>query len=468
MGFTFRKRLRQFLTSPALFFLVGACFGLPAAALQADSGYRSHVPPRTVTFNEPTPAFDPENPDRRLGDFQTGLSAVFREARPADGRWLVEYQRLHQDNILALIPIPTLAEPASPGFRQIVGVLEQFPLLHRLLETSNPWAPDWLDSPGPILSPSIAVGIGSGARPNRFTCATPHHNRAWGLEPIHLYYDVSHAERPKFVAEFWSKGEAIRRPNFRDEPARNELRRNLQQIASFFDPSGNSAHRERGSHPYIRGLRDNVEIFLLPNDTRVSLHYQRGEYLFLEIEPASAADRQQTIARSPSELAAHLRQAVAANEDGIVFVGGIPMIDQGRTAYCVPATMTRVLNFYGYDVNTHSLAMLAGTMEQGPSPFSGGTTQDDMMRAMRRITNGSPFRLREVRDASPAGIKQVVTSGTPVIWLINGHLRLLIGIHPRTGEIAYSDSWGAGHDFKTMPYQQFARMNRGMWVMEPR
>lgn len=461
-------RCRRSLVRFVSLFLAGAFFLLPLAGLEAAAGYRSHVPPRTVTFDKPTPAFDPADPGRSLGDFQPGLSAVFREVRPAEGRWLVEYERIHQSNILALIPIPTLAEPASPAFRQTVGVLERFPLLHRLLETSDPWAPDWLRSPGPILSANIVVGTGSGERPNRFSCATPSQNLAWGLEPIHLYYDVANPSRPKFVAEFWSKGEALRRPNFRDEPARNELRRNLQQIASYFDPSGASVQRERGSNPHLRGLRDNVETFLLPNDTRVSIHYQRGEYLFLEIEQASAADRQQTIERSPSDLAAHLRQAVGANDDGILFVGGIPMIDQGRTAYCVPATMARVLNFYGYDVHTHSLAMLAGTMEQGPSPFSGGTTQEDMRRAMRRITNGSPFRLREIRDASPAAIEQAVASGTPIIWLIDGHLRLLIGIHPRTGEIAYSDSWGPGHDFKTMPYPQFTRMNRGMWVMEPR
>lgn len=450
------------------FVLWAAIVCLPGPQLVAQQGYRSHHPPTEFTFAEPTPARYPADPSRELGTFRAGLSVEVLEARSAEGWWLVEYHRIRESNILALIPIPSLADPGSPAFEEAVSVLGGFPLLHRLLETGDPWAKRWRESPQGILSSKISARKGSGDRASRFVCEALQTNTAWSLEPLHLYYDVSNPARPKFVAEFWSKGEAFRRPDFRDEPARNELRRNLQQIAGFFDASGKSIQRERGSNPHVRGIRDNVEIFLLPNDTRVSLYYHRGEYLYLEIEQASVAASHQTVQRSATELAGYLREKVKEKEDGTVYVGGIPMIDQGLTSYCVPATMARVLNFYGYDVNTHSLAMLAGTMKQEARPASGGTTGKDMMRAMRRITNGSPFRLREVKDAGAGAIQEVVQSGVPIIWLIDGHLRLLIGINPKAKQVIFSDSWGPGHDFKAMPYHQFARINRGMWVMEPR
>lgn len=459
-----RVPFRSFL--PGLVGLAAAAgFGL--APLAGQAGYQSHLPPRTLTFREPTPGFDPADPARALGDFRAGVSVTVVEARPHDGRWLVEYRRTGQSNIRALIPIPTLAEPESPAFKRMLPVLEGFPLLHRILESENPWSEAWRKSPEGVLSEAVVMVKGSGEEPTRFDCTDPQSNTTWGLAPLRVHYDVSNPERPKFVLEFWSKGEAYRFFNFRDEPARNELRRNLQQIAKHFDSSGSSVLRERGSNQYIRGIRDNIDGFLLPNDTRVTIHYHRGEYLFVEIDQASVAARHQTVIRSAPELASFLREKVAEKPDGAVYIGGIPMIDQGQTSYCVPATMARVLNFYGYDINTHSLAMLAGTREQ-IALAGGGTTPEDMMRSLRRITDGSPFRLREVKNAGLSSIHQVIEGGVPIIWLVPGHLRLVIGVHPQEQQIVYSDSWGPGHDFKTLSYQDFSRLNRGMWVLEPR
>lgn len=449
-------------------FVLALLASLLATPLAAQTGYQAHIPPRTVTFEKPTPAFDPENPARTMGDFRTGLSADVIEARPADGHWLVKYRRSAQDDILALIPIPNLANPDHPAFQRMLDTLKEFPLLHRILEHETPWPAEWTRAPRGVLSRDFITIRGSGDSASRFECNDTTGNTAWDLEPLRVYYDVSNPKRPKFVAEFWSKGEAFRRPGFRDEPARNELRRNLQHIARFFDSSGNSILRERGSNPHIRGIRDNVESFLLPNDTRVSIHYHRGEYLFVEIDQASVAARHQTVERTPAELARHLREQVRQSPNGATYIHGIPMIDQGLTSYCVPATMARVLNFYGYDVNTHSLAMLAGTLEQTSLLAGGGTTREDMMRSLRRITTGSPFQLREIANASLDTIHQIVESGAPILWMIDGHVRLLIGADPETGQIVYSDSWGPGHDFKEMDFAAFRRINRGMWVLQPR
>lgn len=61
-------------------------------------------------------------------------------------------------------------------------------------------------------------------------------------------------------------------------------------------------------------------------------------------------------------------------------------------------------------------------------------------------------------------IIQSVDSGIPVVWGVilgmipekenpqafGGHLRLIIGYNPKTNDIVFSDTWGAGHEFKKM------------------
>ncbi len=431
-------------------------------------GFRNHIMPASLRFSQPTPAFDPENPLSPLGDFQAGITVRVLEVDPNYPHlWRVAFDRRGAEPLLALIEIPIATTLSGRGWEDCEKLLAGFPLLDRLLRHPNPWSPESRIHPGSILSESILVEAGAEPPYGRFLCGQLRNNEVWSLIPLHVVFDISSAERPKYIVEFWSKGEAYRVRGFRGEPERNLLRRNLSQLAGFFDPSGNSMQRERGSNPYIRGLRDNVEYFHLPNDLRVALHFHHGEYLFLEIEQASAAARAKTIVRSPSELASYLQEQVAWHDENLRYIRNIPMINQGQTAYCVPATMARVLQFYGYDVHTHALAMLANTFEQ-QHLLDGGTTITDMQRAMRRITDGSPFRLRELKDSQASSIRHSIDSGLPIIWQIDGHLRLIIGISDDGSKIVYSDSWGPGHDFKVMDYILFTRYNRGMWVLEPR
>jgi hypothetical protein len=46
-------------------------------------------------------------------------------------------------------------------------------------------------------------------------------------------------------------------------------------------------------------------------------------------------------------------------------------------------------------------------------------------------------------------------------------MRLIIGYNDKTGEILYSDSWGAGHELKRMPLAQAVSMTTGLTTLEP-
>lgn len=65
-----------------------------------------------------------------------------------------------------------------------------------------------------------------------------------------------------------------------------------------------------------------------------------------------------------------------------------------------------------------------------------------------------------------AGIKTQVDKGIPICWGVTlgifpepglniqgrgGHMRLIIGYNPKTHEILYTDTWGAGYELKRMP-----------------
>jgi hypothetical protein len=100
-----------------------------------------------------------------------------------------------------------------------------------------------------------------------------------------------------------------------------------------------------------------------------------------------------------------------------------------------------------------------------------------------------PF-LREARNKDGGGRKAMLTDiqkalaeGVPVLWSVvlgkvdeqpplpqasGGHMRLIIGCNPRTGEILYSDTWGPGHEEKRMSLENAWAISLGRYRIEPR
>lgn len=143
------------------------------------------------------------------------------------------------------------------------------------------------------------------------------------------------------------------------------------------------------------------------------------------------------------------------------------MIDQGKKGYCAAATLARVLQFYGYPVDMHAMADLAETESQATQYDRGGTLRDDLVRAMRRICNSTPFKLREVKETHPDALRALVERGVPMIWFVPGHARLLIGMHPERNEIVFSDTWGPEYQYQTADWSYFVNSHREMWTLLP-
>ena len=79
---------------------------------------------------------------------------------------------------------------------------------------------------------------------------------------------------------------------------------------------------------------------------------------------------------------------------GDVYLSGVPMINQGDTAYCAVASAARVLQNYGIDMTMEDMADLAGSSE------ACGTNIGRWERALQRVANSHGLELRTVHDVT--------------------------------------------------------------------
>lgn len=108
---------------------------------------------------------------------------------------------------------------------------------------------------------------------------------------------------------------------------------------------------------------------------------------------------------------------------------------------------------------------------------------DGMYRAMdidvlrdARQKDASGYRgfRRDILGAIAEGIPLAwgVTTGkvpeTPEVMSIGGHMRLIIGYNEKEDRVLYSDSWGAGHEKKSMPFPDAWAITHGLYAIEPR
>jgi hypothetical protein len=108
----------------------------------------------------------------------------------------------------------------------------------------------------------------------------------------------------------------------------------------------------------------------------------------------------------------------------------------------------------------------------------GQAIQDMEPKVLKSIAvkNGSGFK------RFSTGIRQQIKAGIPLFWGVTlgiysepeipqasgGHMRLIIGYNDETGDILYSDSWGAGHELKRMPEEWAWTITHDVYYLKPR
>lgn len=447
----------------------GLCCLAALFAIAASAQYRPIDAPREWTFTEATPAFALDEPTKPMGDFQPGISVRVLETDTETGHWRVAFQRYGARDIISLIDPPNLAKARPDQFARIAPLLAQFPLLETLLESEKPWPDSAMEMAGQLLGDreNFVLQSGPAARPAVLAAVDPGKTApVWGFEPVAAQVDYSRTESPKIVLELWSKGDAFQ-SSVDPGRANAEIEKNLAAIQQVFrttrkDPGADSAANA------ITAVRIKEDVFLLPNDLRVSLRYDSGEYLLLVIESISKLEARQPLVYDPGTFKETLAARVKHAPGGHLYISEIPMIDQGEKGYCAAATLARVLQHYGYAADVHALADLAQTEAQLTESDRGGTLRRNIIQAMRRICNSTPFTLTEIKEEHPDAIREVLEQGIPIIWFVPGHACLLIGLHPETNEIVFSDSWGAEFQYRIASWNEFVNANMEMWTLVPR
>jgi hypothetical protein len=140
----------------------------------------------------------------------------------------------------------------------------------------------------------------------------------------------------------------------------------------------------------------------------------------------------------------------------------IPMENQGDLPLCLPASMARILRYFGRQVNQFTVAQVGGVGMRGTDWI-----------ALRQIIDtscerfGLKVRARKQDENLGAFIKQNIDNGLPILWLIPGHARIINGYNTQTKSVLYTDSWGAGFEVQSMPYAEAERITQFAFVFLP-
>ena len=240
----------------------------------------------------------------------------------------------------------------------------------------------------------------------------------------------------------------------------------------------------------------------------------RSEFIRLRLRPSIdqegrvAGKSNDSFSDAKNIFYAALKSKVQKNDRGDIYLRDVPMVDQGEKSYCATASVSRVLGYYGKEIDQHEIAQMVETSRLGTSPEIMLDTLKQLSHKLGiRVRVHQDFEFRDLRTRieaynrlakrerkeelqlyrntpltyyyqkmdkdilfqlltkTPAlnrffrEVRQHIQIGIPLAWSvilgvvseehvrlqnIGGHMRLIIGYNPLTKEIIYTDSWGRG------------------------
>lgn len=201
--------------------------------------------------------------------------------------------------------------------------------------------------------------------------------------------------------------------------------------------------------------------------SKISFVDSRNKYVSLHISSLKYAEKQKITKDSKlrierkDNLKVDLLKNVVKEAGGKVKIINIPMIDQGRKGYCAPATVARVLKYYGIAVDMYQLAELMNS-----DPLA-GTSVVSTKKLLKKIASGRPVYAKEIKF-SIGRISKYIDRGIPVMWSIShpAHIRLIVGYNKNKKEIVFSDSWGESGRENVMKLSKAKALTKYMYVLK--
>lgn len=263
----------------------------------------------------------------------------------------------------------------------------------------------------------------------------------------------SAAEKMKFVGESW--------------------RASLDALRERLKPLGKETRANVG----IAKMRRRALVWKC-GALAILLDSEENEFVRISLVPE--AELKNLTSSKTDRAKANIRQNVAKRPNGDVIIENIPMINQGEKGYCVPATIERILRYYGIDdLDMHEIANIAGT------DVGGGTSVSKVISALGPVVKKKRLKFAQIRMIFPK-IKQCTDRGIPMMWTLYSapqylkrlrqntearaaaanmeafaatlkkqavpelppnprdyaHICLIVGYNAKTKEICVSDSWG--------------------------
>lgn len=258
-------------------------------------------------------------------------------------------------------------------------------------------------------------------------------------------------------------------------------------ISAVLGPPATQRFGERATRRTVRRWDWNGHSLLLSSED--------GEYVSLSIVPLEiAAGEGRTAKVADTALKQRLREDVVRETNGDVYLGQVPMVDQGPKGYCVPATFERAMRTMGLEADMYLLAMV------GETAMGGGTSVERLLENIRSQVRSKGRRTKDesVKKLRIRDVKRYIDEGVPVMWTMrslpeynkvanedtrartsitdwtawgakitadtaelvkqerieaNHHICMIVGYNETTGELAVSDSWGARYERRWVPVQ---------------
>ena len=229
------------------------------------------------------------------------------------------------------------------------------------------------------------------------------------------------------------------------------------------------------------------------NGHSLILSSQDGEYVSLSIVPLELANGGGKTGKVKDiDIRKRLAEDIVHDKNGDVYLGQIPMVNQGPKGYCVPATFERALRTAGIEADMYLLAMI------GKSGMGGGTSVEFLLDEVRQQvrTKGRRTKDEHIKELRVRDVKRYIDEGVPVMWTMrsldaynktandntaerrmvtdwsvwakeiavksesvvklesaqeNHHICMIVGYNEATNELAVSDSWGASYERRWVP-----------------
>lgn len=199
-----------------------------------------------------------------------------------------------------------------------------------------------------------------------------HNTCVWrGLQvwEVKVYFDKQSDEEKIVRVELslYNKGDAGA-----DIMTKEELNENLAKIEQLLMPTDKKlAAAEKKVVPermkLAGGSWKNRRVFARSSPPAELAWGVSSEVEYLRLTLMNPALNKPTRSRRTSRepVKPKYKDNLVKGSNGDVYIGNVPMVDQGRKGYCAAAVSERVLRYYGLTIDEHEIAQQAGTTAQG-------------------------------------------------------------------------------------------------------